>query len=59
MQIQVLGSIEVHENEKDLAIGGPTQRRILALLAMDVGDVVSVDRLIDAIWVDEDLPDNA
>jgi serine/threonine protein kinase/WD40 repeat protein/DNA-binding winged helix-turn-helix (wHTH) protein len=58
MQIQVLGSIEVHEDESDVALGGPTQRRMLAILALHVGDVVSVDRLIDAIWADEDLPDN-
>jgi serine/threonine protein kinase/WD40 repeat protein len=59
MQIRVLGSIEVHEAKRAVSLGGPTQRRILAMLALDGGDVVSVDRLIDAIWADDDLPNNA
>lgn len=59
MQIQILGSVELHEVGAEVALGGPTQRRLLAIMALHVGEVVSVDRLIDAIWADEDLPGNA
>ncbi|MGI9609897.1 MAG: AfsR/SARP family transcriptional regulator, partial [Acidimicrobiia bacterium] len=57
MQIQVLGSVEAN-NGTDIALGGPTQKRILAMLALDAGEVVSVDRLVDAIWTEDALPAN-
>ena len=57
MRIQVLGSVEAN-NGAEIALGGPTQRRILAMLALDAGDVVSVDRLVDAIWTEDELPAN-
>ena len=49
MRIQVLGTVEVHQDGHNVPLGGPTQRRMLAMLALDAGDVVSTDRLIDAI----------
>lgn len=58
MRVRVLGSIEA-ENSDPVPLGGPTQRRILAMLALDAGDIVALDRLVDAIWVDGDLPANA
>jgi len=58
MKIQVLGSIEA-DNGSAVALGGPTQRRILAMLAMEAGDIVSVDRLVDATWPDGESPDQA
>jgi DNA-binding SARP family transcriptional activator len=33
-------------------IGGPKQRAVLALLALDAGRVVSVDRLVEGLWRD-------
>jgi serine/threonine protein kinase/WD40 repeat protein/DNA-binding winged helix-turn-helix (wHTH) protein len=57
MQIQVLGSIEARSGA-EISLGGPTQRRILAMLALDAGDIVSVDRLVDSIWTDDELPAN-
>jgi DNA-binding SARP family transcriptional activator len=36
-----------------LSIGGPKQRAVLAHLLLRANGVVSVDRLIDAIWGDE------
>ena len=58
MRVRVLGSVEL-EGEPGVPIGGPTQRRILALLALHHDDVVSVDRLIDATWSDGDVPRRA
>lgn len=34
-------------------LGGPKQRCVLAVLLVHHGSVVSIDRLIDAIWADE------
>jgi DNA-binding SARP family transcriptional activator/streptogramin lyase len=46
----ILGPFEAHENGRALAIGAGKQRALLALLLLDVGEVVSTDRLIDALW---------
>ncbi|WP_238997076.1 winged helix-turn-helix domain-containing protein, partial [Mycolicibacterium sp. CBMA 361] len=35
------------------ALGGPKQRCVLAVLLASHGTVVSIDRLIDAVWGDE------
>ena len=58
MELRVLGPIEIHNGHK-LAIGGPRQRRIVAALAMHEGEVLSIDRLVDITWADEDLPKQA
>ena len=58
MQMKVLGPIGV-ELEQPAALGGPTQRRVLAVLALHAGGVVSVDRLVDAVWPDGDAPERA
>jgi len=55
MQVRLLGPIEVD----GVALGGPTQRRIVAMLALEAGDVVSVDRLVDATWADGKAPELA
>jgi DNA-binding SARP family transcriptional activator len=46
----ILGPFEARENGRALAIGAGKQRALLALLLLDAGEVVSSDRLIDALW---------
>ena len=58
VHVKVLGAIDV-ELEQPPALGGPTQRRVLAVLALHAGEVVSVDRLVDAVWPDGDAPERA
>ena len=54
MQFRVLGSLEVLNDAGDVAgVGGTTQRRLLAVLLVDAGSVVSVDRLCDVLAVSE------
>ena len=36
-----------------MRLGGRNQRTLLALLLLNAGDVVSTDRLIDGLWVEE------
>jgi predicted ATPase/DNA-binding SARP family transcriptional activator len=57
MQIRILGSIEVVTSAGVLALGGPKQRTVLAVLALHHGEVVSPDMLIEAVWGDR-LPAN-
>jgi DNA-binding SARP family transcriptional activator/streptogramin lyase len=49
-EFRVLGALEARENGRALAIGAGKQRAVLALLLLDAGEVVSTDRLIDALW---------
>jgi predicted ATPase/DNA-binding SARP family transcriptional activator len=53
MLFSVLGPLEVRDAGKSLAIGGPRQRSVLALLLLDLGRAVSADRLVTEIWGDE------
>ena len=59
MEIQVLGPVEVHDNDAEVPLGGPRQRRLLAALVIHAGRVVSVERLIDAVWAGEEPPERA
>jgi DNA-binding SARP family transcriptional activator/WD40 repeat protein len=57
MEFRVLGSVEAREDDRTLALGGPQQRRLLAVLLADAGSVVPVDRLIAAGWPGDTAPD--
>ena len=50
MEFRLLGPLEVVDRDGPLPIGGPKQRTVLALLALNADRVVTVDRLIDALW---------
>jgi len=50
IEFRVLGSFEVLEGERSLALGGPQQRALLAVLLLHRGETVSTDRLIDELW---------
>jgi serine/threonine protein kinase/WD40 repeat protein/DNA-binding winged helix-turn-helix (wHTH) protein len=58
MHVRVLGEIEVVGDEP-IALGGPTQRRVLAALALHRGEVVSVPYLIGVVWPEREPPDRA
>lgn len=53
MEFRILGPLEVEEGGHPVALGGPKQRKLLALLLLTPNRPVSVDRLIDALWADE------
>ncbi|MGH3568140.1 MAG: BTAD domain-containing putative transcriptional regulator [Pseudonocardia sp.] len=55
MEFRILGPVEVWSGGRPLSLGGPKQRTLLAMLAVHAGRVVSVERLIDALW-DDDPP---
>jgi len=53
MEFRILGPLEVLENGRRLELGGAKQRALLAILLLHANEVVSTDRLIDALWEDD------
>jgi DNA-binding SARP family transcriptional activator len=58
MEFRILGPLEVISDGKSLDLGGAKQRALLAMLLLNPNQVVSRDRLIDALW-EENPPDTA
>src|SRR5262249_43961772 len=50
MEFRILGPLEVEEDGRLLKLGGAKQRALLAILLLHANEVVSRDRLIDALW---------
>lgn len=50
MDFKILGPLEAHDRGRQLALGGPKQRAVLALLLLHANEVVSSDRLIPEVW---------
>src|SRR3954451_5943448 len=59
MRYGVLGPVEARVDGAVVAIGGPQQRRVLALLLQRAGHAVSTDRMVDCLWADGEAPDGA
>ncbi len=52
IEIRVLGSLEIVGPEGPVSLSARKHRRLLAALAICVGELVSRDALIDAVWGD-------
>jgi len=50
VEFRILGPLEVIEDGQTLELGGQKQRVLLAMLLLHANEVVSSDRLIDALW---------
>jgi DNA-binding SARP family transcriptional activator/ABC-type branched-subunit amino acid transport system substrate-binding protein len=50
VEFRILGPLEVVDGDRRLALGGPKQRAVLAILLLHRSEVVSTDRLIDELW---------
>ncbi|MFP4554578.1 MAG: BTAD domain-containing putative transcriptional regulator [Actinomycetota bacterium] len=53
MQYQILGPLQVKRADEEIKIKGPKQRALLILLLLNANEVVSTDKLIEALWGDE------
>ncbi|HEY1365658.1 MAG TPA: BTAD domain-containing putative transcriptional regulator [Gaiellaceae bacterium] len=53
MQFRVLGPLELVDGERPLALGGGRQRTLLLALLLHANEVVSNDRLVEALWGEE------
>ena len=50
MEFRLLGPLEVLHDGAEVPVRGARQRELLALLLLHAGQVVSSDRLMDALW---------
>ena len=53
MRVTLLGPVSAECDGTDLSLGGSKQRAVFALLALNAGRVVPLDRLVDELWRDE------
>ena len=49
-ELRLLGPVQAVRAGRDVALGGPRQRAVLALLALDAGRVVPAGRLVEEVW---------
>lgn len=56
MELRLLGPPELVSPNGPVDLGGPRQRTVLALLALNAGRVTPVDYLLDAVWGDDPPP---
>jgi DNA-binding SARP family transcriptional activator len=50
LRFHVLGPFQVEDDGRPLSLGSARRRALLALLTLNVGRVVGVERLVDALW---------
>jgi len=53
LEFGVLGPVQLLVDGRPAALGGSGVRSLLALLVLDANQVVSFDRIVDALWGDE------
>jgi YVTN family beta-propeller protein len=52
IDFRILGPLEIVEHGRPVVVGAPKVRALLVVLLLHRGEVVSTDRLIDALWGD-------
>ncbi len=52
VEFRILGPLEVCEGDSPLTPSGAALRALLAILLLHANEVVSIDRLLDALWAD-------
>ena len=52
MDFRILGPVEVMTGGKQLRLGGPRQRALLAYLLLHANETVAAERLLDELWFD-------
>ena len=50
LEFRVLGPLDVRRGARSVAPAGARRRSLLAMLLLDAGRVVPVERLVDGIW---------
>ena len=50
MDFRILGTLEVFDGERAIALGGAKQRALLAVLVLHANESLSTERLIDELW---------
>jgi DNA-binding SARP family transcriptional activator len=57
IRFRLLGPVEVTVDGETVALGGPKQRAVLAVLLAASPNVVSVDRMLDSVWGPSGTPE--
>jgi DNA-binding SARP family transcriptional activator len=58
MEFRILGPLELREGERDVRLRGGKQRALLALLLVNAGRTLAIDRIVDELW-GEDVHESA
>jgi DNA-binding SARP family transcriptional activator/tetratricopeptide (TPR) repeat protein len=53
MQVRLLGPVDVVVDGISRQVSGLRRKAVLAALALQAGEIVSIDRLVDVVWGDE------
>lgn len=56
MDFRILGPLEVWDDGRQVAVGGPQQCALLAVLVLGANKVVSADRLVSELWSEPPPP---
>src|SRR5262249_45194530 len=56
VEFAILGAVEARDNGRPLTLGGGKQRALFAFLLLHANEVVSRDRIIDAVWGERPPP---
>lgn len=51
----ILGQVELRDGDRRVAVGGPRQLALLALLLVNANRALSSDRLVEALWDERNL----
>ena len=49
-EVRLLGPVQVVRSGREVVLGGPQPRAVLALLVLEAGRVVSAGRLVEELW---------
>jgi DNA-binding SARP family transcriptional activator len=55
LHLRILGGLSVTDGERTVELGSPKQRAVLAVLALELGQVVPAERVVELLW-GEDAP---
>jgi DNA-binding SARP family transcriptional activator len=50
LELRLLGPVQAARADRDIPLGGPKQRAVLALLLLEAGRVVPAGRLVEEVW---------
>lgn len=53
MEFRILGPLQVFDDARPLALGGPKQRAVLAHLILRANQTVGAEQLVDGLWGEE------
>jgi YVTN family beta-propeller protein len=56
VEFRILGPLQVLDGARELTLGSPKERQVLAVLLLHPGEIVSRQRLIEALWGESPPP---